>query len=83
MSIFSKSKKRKPTVGKCCECGTSLDRQPAGKDKLDGVARFCTKCGTDICVHCLQKLTLMGSGERECPVCGESAWFEINPLSRP
>jgi len=81
MGIFNFSKKKKPTVGKCCGCGVTLDRNPNDKTKLDGVARFCTKCGTDICVNCLQKIS--GFGEKECPVCGKMAFFEINPLNRP
>lgn len=69
------------TAGTCCVCGKRLHRHPDDAPSLDEAARYCTSCGTDICVFCLQKLE--GSGQKTCPVCGERVIFEINPLFRP
>ncbi len=68
------------TAGACCMCGRPLFRNPDQAERLDDAARYCPKCGTDICVHCLQKL---GGGQAICPVCGETVVFEINPMFRP
>lgn len=70
----------KKTAGSCCICGRSLYRNPDQADRMDNAARYCYQCGTDICVHCLQKL---GGSQIKCPVCGENVIFEINPLFRP
>lgn len=87
MGFFNKnkggdSKKAvKITSGECCVCHRSIFRNPDTADKMDNAARYCRECGTDICVHCLQKLG--GGFEKNCPVCGKSVTFEINPMFRP
>jgi hypothetical protein len=74
-------KKIVKTAGTCCICGKPLSRNPNTAPNLDELARFCTKCGTDICAPCLRKS--FGSGYGACPVCGHTGAFEVNPMMRP
>ena len=71
----------KITSGECCVCNRKVFRNPDDAKSLDDAARYCRKCGTDICVQCLKKLE--GDHQKICPVCGEQVMFEINPLFRP
>lgn len=72
-----------PTSGKCCLCGKTINVNPDSAVNLEEVARFCVRCGTDICVSCLRKQPKEGRFDNKCPVCGEFVIFEINPLMRP
>ena len=72
----------KKTSGECCVCNRKLFRNPNDADRMDNAARYCTECGTDICVFCLKKQK-KGTNQFICPVCGKDVFFEINPIFRP
>jgi transcription elongation factor Elf1 len=76
------TEKNTKTAGTCCMCGKTLSHNPNSTQKLDEVARFCKKCGTNICVSCLQKIQKQ-PGMVTCPVCKQESFFELNPQFRP
>ena len=67
----------------CCLCHKILVN-PGESENSDDIARFCIKCGMDICVHCIQKLK-KGEGYSDyiCPECKKIVYFEIDTRYRP